>query len=136
MKTVYLDNAATTPLRQEVISEMMTVLESDFGNPSSTHSYGRKARSHIELARKQIASLIGASPNEIIFTSGGTEADNLVIQSSCDSLGVNRIISSEIERASIQSRISIGRSLLEGVIRLRTDCALSSPSALFRTLRI
>lgn len=101
MKTVYLDNAATTPLRQEVISEMMTVLGSDFGNPSSTHSFGRKARSHIELARKQIASLIGASPNEIIFTSGGTEADNLIIKSSCESLGVKRIISSEIEHHAV-----------------------------------
>ena len=101
MKTVYLDNAATTPLRQEVISEMMTVLGSDFGNPSSTHSFGRKARSHIELARKQIASLIGASPNEIIFTSGGTEADNLIIRSSCESLGVKRIISSEIEHHAV-----------------------------------
>tara|TARA_B100001093_G_scaffold520406_1_gene615505 strand:- start:5241 stop:6389 length:1149 start_codon:yes stop_codon:yes gene_type:complete len=101
MKTVYLDNAATTRVRQEVISEMITVLGSDFGNPSSTHSFGRKARSHIELARKQIASLIGASPNEIIFTSGGTEADNLIIKSSCESLGVKRIISSEIEHHAV-----------------------------------
>ena len=69
---VYFDNAATTPLRKEVIQAISRVMEECFGNPSSTHAFGRTAKTYIENARKGIASLLNALPQEIIFTSGGT----------------------------------------------------------------
>jgi cysteine desulfurase len=77
---VYLDHAATTPVRPEVLEAMLPYLtEQSFGNPSSSHRFGRAARAGIELARRQIAEAVGAEPNQVVFTSGGTEADNLGI---------------------------------------------------------
>jgi cysteine desulfurase len=78
--TVYLDNAATTPVRPEVLEAMMPFLtDRAFGNPSSSHRFGRTARAGVEEARRQIASALGAEPREVVFTSGGTEADNLAL---------------------------------------------------------
>src|SRR5436190_20140608 len=77
---VYLDHAATTPVRPEVLEVMLPYLtDQSFGNPSSAHRFGRAARAGIEQARRQIAEALGAEPGQIIFTSGGTEADNLGI---------------------------------------------------------
>ena len=76
---IYFDNAATTPLRTEVISSISEVMQECFGNPSSTHAFGRTAKTHIETARKEIAKQINAAPQEIIFTSGGTESDNMIL---------------------------------------------------------
>ncbi len=76
---VYLDNAATTPLDPEVFEAMKPFMLEDFGNPSSTHSHGRKVRAAIESSRKKVAELLNCTPGEIIFTSGGTEADNAII---------------------------------------------------------
>jgi cysteine desulfurase len=77
---VYLDHAATTPVRSEVLEAMMPYLtDQSFGNPSSAHRFGRAARAGIEQARRQIAESLGAEPSQVIFTSGGTEADNLSI---------------------------------------------------------
>ena len=77
---VYLDYAATTPVRPEVLEAMLPYLTAQsFGNPSSAHRYGRAARAGIEQARRQIAEALGAEPNQVVFTSGGTEADNLGI---------------------------------------------------------
>jgi cysteine desulfurase len=76
---VYFDNAATTPLREEVIAVMHESLRDTFGNPSSTHGFGRTARTQIETARKSIAAHFNAHPQEIIFTSGGTESDNMLL---------------------------------------------------------
>ena len=77
---VYLDHAATTPVRAEVLEAMMPYLtDRSFGNPSSAHRFGRAARAGIEQARRQIAEALGAEPSQVIFTSGGTEADNLSI---------------------------------------------------------
>jgi cysteine desulfurase len=77
---VYLDHAATTPVRPEVLEAMLPYLtDQSFGNPSSAHRYGRAARAGIEQARRQIAEALGAEPSQVIFTSGGTEADNLSI---------------------------------------------------------
>ncbi len=101
MKQVYFDNAATTPLRSEVVSVMQQVLSDVFGNPSSTHSFGRAAKSHLELARKTIAKLVGVSASEIIFTSGGTEADNLILTSCVRDLGVKHIITSIVEHHAV-----------------------------------
>lgn len=101
MKKVYFDNAATTQLRNEVIICISEVLKTEFGNPSSTHSYGRSSKSLLENARKEIASLLNVSSSEIIFTSGGTEADNLILTSAVRDLSVKRIITSPIEHHAV-----------------------------------
>jgi len=101
MKKVYLDNAATTAIRPEVIQEMTKVMMEDFGNPSSTHSFGRNSKSILELSRKSIAKNLNASAQEIIFTSGGTEANNWILRSAVKDLKVERIISSKIEHHAV-----------------------------------
>lgn len=94
---IYLDNAATTPICPEVVEIMTQVLKEDFGNPSSIHTEGRKSRSKIEMARKQIASHLNCSIGEIYFTSGGTESNNTALKCSVRDLEVTRIISCETE---------------------------------------
>lgn len=101
MKKVYLDSAATTQMRSEVIDEMTKVMRHSYGNPSSSHGYGRTSKALIESARKSIAKMFKVKPAEIIFTSGGTEADNLILNSAVRDLGVKRIISSEIEHHAV-----------------------------------
>lgn len=101
MRRVYLDSAATTQMRDEVIKEMVVVMQSNYGNPSSTHGLGRTAKSLIEKARKNIAKILNVSAKEIIFTSGGTEADNLILNGAVRDLGVTRIITSEIEHHAV-----------------------------------
>lgn len=97
MKRIYLDNAATTPIDQEVIDVMYDVMKSDFGNPSSIHTEGRKARALIELARKSVANSLNASISEIFFTSGGTESNNTALKCAVRDLNIKRIISTKIE---------------------------------------
>lgn len=113
---VYLDNAATTPLDQEVIDVMMPMMQNQFGNPSSIHSYGREARSIIEKSRKSISKELNCSPGEIFFTSGGTEADNIAIRCGMSDLGINHAITSKIEHHAV------GHTLVDmaskGLIRL------------------
>lgn len=94
---VYLDNAATTPLAPEVLEAMMPYFKEHFGNPSAQHSYGRESRAAVEQARKVIAGCLQAKTSEIIFTSGGTESNNLALVCSVRDLGVERIISSPTE---------------------------------------
>lgn len=101
MKKVYLDNAATTSIREEVVDKMAAVMKDVYGNPSSTHSFGRSAKSLIEKARKTVAKILNVAASEIIFTSGGTEADNLVLNSTVRDLGVRRIITSKIEHHAV-----------------------------------
>jgi cysteine desulfurase len=101
MKTVYLDNAATTKVEGAVIEIMQNALVENFGNPSSTHKFGRKAKTAIENARKNIAKQLNASSSEIIFTSGGTEADNLILHNAVLNLDVQRIITSKIEHHAV-----------------------------------
>jgi len=101
MKKVYLDNAATTQIHPEVIQEMVKVMEEDFGNPSSTHSFGRHAKSILELSRKAIAKEINAKAQEIIFISGGTEGNNWIIRNAVRDLKITRIISSRIEHHAV-----------------------------------
>ena len=96
MKAVYFDNAATTPVRTEVIKSIQTALENCFGNPSSTHSFGRTAKTAVEQARKTIAATLGAHPSEIIFTSGGTEADNMVLKCAVRELGVKHNVTTTL----------------------------------------
>lgn len=101
MKNVYLDNAATTKVREEVIHKMQYALANSYGNPSSTHSFGRTAKTAIESARKTIAKQLNAFPSEIIFTSGGTEADNMILRCAVRDLGVTTIITTKIEHHAV-----------------------------------
>lgn len=98
---IYLDNAATTPLDPEVFEAMKPFMLEDYGNPSSTHAHGRKVRAAIELSRKKIAELLNCTPGEIIFTSGGTEADNALIISGIKSYDIKHAISSPIEHHAV-----------------------------------
>jgi len=102
---VYLDNAATTPLDPEVFDAMKPFMLEDFGNPSSTHSHGRKVRAAVESARKKIAELLHCTPGEIIFTSGGTEADNTILASGIDTYGIRNVISSAIEHHAVEQTL-------------------------------
>jgi len=101
MKSIYLDNAATSQVRDEVIDKMSAVLKSNYGNPSSMHGYGRSSKSIIENCRKRIASHFNALSSEIVFTAGGTEADNLVLCSAVRDLNVTHIITSKIEHHAV-----------------------------------
>jgi len=98
---IYLDNAATTPLLQEVIETITQSMKVIYGNPSSTHSVGQAAKAVVEMARKNIAKHLHCSAQEIIFTAGGSEADNLVLYNAVNQLGVKTIISSPIEHHAI-----------------------------------
>ncbi|CAH2717222.1 Cysteine desulfurase IscS [Neobacillus rhizosphaerae] len=103
MERIYLDHAATTPMHPRVIEKMMEVMSLSFGNPSSIHSYGREARHRIDLARAELARSIGAKENEIIFTSGGTEADNLALFGAAESYQHQgkHIITTQIEHHAV-----------------------------------
>ncbi len=98
---IYLDNAATTAMDQEVIDAIVPIMQNNFGNPSSVHSFGRSSRAIIEKSRKHVAGYINAAPSEIFFTGGGTEADNMVIRCASDDLGVNHIITSATEHHAV-----------------------------------
>jgi cysteine desulfurase len=102
-KTIYLDYNATTPIDPEVLDAMLPYLREHFGNPSSAHSYGRDAHAAIERARKQVASLLNCDPGEILFTSGGTESNNMVIKSVAEvrSEQGKHIITSAVEHPAI-----------------------------------
>ncbi len=104
-RRVYLDNAATTPLRPEVLEAMMPYLTSHFGNPSSIHHDGRQTRAAIEAARKTVAGWIGASTGEIFFTSGGTESNNMAVKCAVSDLGVKRIITSPLEHHCVKHSV-------------------------------
>lgn len=101
MKKVYFDNAATTQMREDVITSMTEVMRIEYGNPSSTHAYGRSAKSLLENCRKEIAAILNVNAGEIVFTSGGTEADNLILISAVRDLKVQRIITSKIEHHAV-----------------------------------
>ena len=101
MKNIYLDNAATTPILPEVIEVITKAMKDVYGNPSSSHTNGRKAKSLIETARKNIAKQFNATANEIVFTAGGSEADNLIIRNAVTNLGVTTVISSKLEHPAV-----------------------------------
>lgn len=101
MRKVYLDNAATTQIDPEVVEAMIPVLQSNYGNPSSIHSFGRETKALIETSRRKIAKFINAEAAEIIFTSGGTEADNMIVNAAVCEMGVKHIVSTCIEHHAI-----------------------------------
>ena len=103
MKKVYFDNAATTPTDKDIAAVVIGYMTDTFGNPGSVHAYGREARSAVDVAREQVAKLIGAQPNEIFFTSGGTESDNISIKgvAHANRSRGNHIITSAIEHHAV-----------------------------------
>ena len=101
MDKIYLDNASTTAIHPAVIEEMTKVMTNDYGNSSSTHSFGRNSKSILELSRKSIAKHFNVSAQEIIFTSGGTESNNWILRSAVVDLHVKRIITSKIEHHAV-----------------------------------
>ena len=107
MKKVYLDNASTTAIRPEVVAEMTTVLLEEYGNPSSSHFFGRNSKNLIELSRKSIAKQLQVTASEIIFTSCGTEANNLILKSCIRDLNITRIITSKIEHHAVLHTLQI-----------------------------
>lgn len=103
MERIYLDHAATSPMHPKVIDKMLKVMNETFGNPSSIHSFGREARHYLDLARAEMARSIGAKENEIIFTSGGTEADNMAILGAAEQYQQQgkHIITTQIEHHAV-----------------------------------
>src|SRR5688572_2710912 len=99
----YLDHAASTPVLPEAKEAMLGALEADFGNPSSVHSYGRRAREIVEDARERLATAVGAAPAEIVFTGGGTEADNLALKGAAAKLrgNGNHVVVSAFEHHAV-----------------------------------
>ncbi len=125
MKKVYLDNASTTQLRPEVVQEMTKVLSEDYGNPSSTHSFGRNAKSILELSRKSIAKQLNATAPEIIFTSCGTEANNWILRSAVKDLKVKRIITSKIEHHAVLHTVQA----LQNEFNIQVDFVAVKPNS-------
>ena len=105
IEKVYLDNAATTRVDPNVVVVMTDCLRKNYGNPSSIHSFGRKSRALIERSRRKIAKLINASPSEIFFTSGGTEADNMAIRGAVRDADVKNVITSKIEHPAVLNTV-------------------------------
>jgi cysteine desulfurase len=108
-RKVYLDHSATTPVDRRVVDAMLPYLTEKFGNPSSVHFFGQEARAAVDRSRRDVAALIGARANEIVFTSGGTEANNLAIKGICDTVASQagpskgfHLITSAIEHPSVR----------------------------------
>ncbi|HET7290489.1 MAG TPA: aminotransferase class V-fold PLP-dependent enzyme, partial [Thermodesulfobacteriota bacterium] len=103
MKNIYLDYNATTPLDPRVLDGMMPYFRDDFGNPSSIHSFGMKSRGALDRAREQVAGLIGASPREIFFTSGGSESNNYAIKGAAYGLKEkgSHLVTTAVEHESV-----------------------------------
>lgn len=139
---IYLDHNATTPIQPEVLEAMLPYLQEEFGNPSSAHPYGRRAHDAVEHARSEVAALLGCLPEEVIFTSGGTEANNLAIRGVLEAVESRRhLVTSVVEHPAIETpcawlerngfevdRVSVdatGRVLLDELQgRLRSDTAI------------
>jgi cysteine desulfurase len=114
MERIYLDNAATTPIDKEVLAEMVHVMNNYYGNPSSIHAQGREVRTLIEKARKTVSGLLNATPAEVFFTSGGTEADNTAIRCGIAAYNIKHAITSKIEHHAVEHTLNM--LLKEGVI--------------------
>lgn len=121
MRKIYLDHNATTPVAPEVLEIVTSVLRDQMGNPSSVHSLGRSARVLIDEAREKVADLIGASPSEIVFTSGGTEANNFALLGVALASGKGHIVTSEVEHPSILNPCLQLESMGFNVDRIKVD---------------
>jgi len=137
MKQIYMDHSATTAVRREVLDTMLPYFGSEFGNASSVHGFGQRAHEAMEGARQSIAFLLGASPEEIVFTSGGTESDNLALGGVAEAAGwKGHVITSEIEHPAVLEMCEVleQRGLEVTRLAVDTDC-LVDPADLERALR-
>ena len=110
VQRIYLDHNATTPLLPVVIDRMTEELREDFGNPSSVHHFGQQAKAAIDEARTNVANLIGADPSEVLFTSGGTEADNIAVRGAAEALeptGKRHLVASAIEHEAVLNTLKV-----------------------------
>ena len=138
MDRIYLDNAATTPVRREVMEAMIPYFTDKYGNPSSIHSFGREVRRDIDLARERVAAAIGASPEEIVFTAGGSEADNMAIKGAAlAALGKKKhVITSAIEHhAVLETADSLKRLGFEVTVVGVDEDGLIDPEDVRRAIR-
>ena len=121
--SIYLDHAATTPLSAEVLEAMLPYLTEHFGNASSPHAAGRQARQGLDEAREEIASILGAKPREIVFTGGGSEADNLAIKGAAWAASARgrHIITSGVEHKAVLHACAIMERSGFAVTYLRVD---------------
>ncbi|HZK51570.1 MAG TPA: cysteine desulfurase family protein, partial [Actinomycetota bacterium] len=134
----YLDYAATTPVLPEATDAMVAVLRGDFGNPSSVHAYGRAAREIVEDARDRVASAVGASPAEIVFTGGGTEADNLAIKGAARKLrgNGNHVITTAFEHHAVLDTVEwLGHDEFETTVLPVGPDGLVDPSSVAAAVR-
>ena len=134
----YLDHAATTPTLPEVREEVLRALETDFGNPSSVHGFGRNARRLVEDARDRVATAIGASPAEIVFTGGGTEADNLALKGAAEKLrgnGNHIVVTAFEHHAVLDAARWLERRGLELTVVPVTPSGIVDPEAVAETVR-
>src|SRR2546430_10287911 len=130
---IYLDHAATTPVRAEVLEAMLPYYGPRFGNPSSMHRWGRDARTALDEARERVAHCLGASPDEICFTSGGTEADNIAILGAWRARrdeGRNAIVSTPIEHKAVLGAVhqAAREGALERLCRVTSDGVVETSS--------
>ena len=100
-RRVYLDHNASTPVHPEVLAEMLPFFSEQFGNPSSVHGFGREARAGLDLARERVARFLAVAPEEIVFTSGGTESDNLGVKGLAWARGRGHLITSKVEHHAV-----------------------------------
>jgi cysteine desulfurase len=148
MRRVYLDNSATTPVDPRVVEAMLPYLTEKFGNASSVHFYGQEARVALDRARREVAALINARPNELVFLSGGTEANNLAIRGICETAAEHgrHIITSQIEHSAVRgvcdalerrgwevTRLPVYG---EGIVRLEDVRAALRPDTVLVTLML
>lgn len=132
---IYLDNAATTQLDDRVLEAMLPFFSEVYGNPSSTHSFGRKAKTAVEAARKNIATLLNCHPHEIYFTSGGTESDNTAIRGTVLANTIDTVISSPIEHHAVFNTVrTLAPSIIvkNAIINLDGSVAMDSLAQLLK----
>ena len=138
MQRIYLDHNATTPLLPAVVERMVAVLRDEFGNPSSVHHFGQQAKAVIDEARSEVANLIGAEPSEVLFTSGGTEADNIAIRGAAEALeagGRRHLVASAIEHEAVLNTLkALGKRGWRTALLPVDQSGVVSPAALRNAL--
>ena len=138
MQRIYLDHNATTPLLPAVVERMVAVLRDEFGNPSSVHHFGQQAKAVIDEARTEVANLIGAEPSEVLFTSGGTEADNIAIRGAAEALeagGRRHLVASAIEHEAVLNTLkALGKRGWRTTLLPVDQSGVVSPAALRNAL--
>jgi cysteine desulfurase len=138
MRRIYLDHNATTPPSGAVVDRMTAVLREDFGNPSSVHHFGQRAKALLDQSRSDVARLLGAEPTEVVFTSGGTEGDNMAIRGLADALdatGRRHVIASSIEHEAVLNTVkALGRRGWRTTFLRVDDSGIVSPDALREAL--